>query len=67
MLEFVRAVGLEYTFATNGLLEDLTVRSRELGAVGLCGEPGRSPYPSAVGSIIGDSVASQSRDSLLVT
>ena len=54
----LRAVGLEVTLALCGLLEDLLVHSRTVGAVGSRGVPVKSPYPSAVVSILGDSVAS---------
>ena len=64
MIHFACAVSLEVAFASNGLLEGLLVRSRGLGALGSRGGPGRSPYPSAVGSFLGDSVASQSHYSL---
>ena len=45
-------------------MKDLLVRSRGVDAVGLRVVSGRLPYPSAVGSILGESTGLQSRVSL---
>ena len=63
-IQFARTVSLKVTFASYGLLEALLVRLRWVGCVELRGGPGGLPYPSEVGSIVGDSVASQSRFSM---
>ena len=64
MIQFPRMVGMENTHATCGLLEDLLVCSSGIGVVSL-GLPAISPFANAVGSILGDSVASQSAYDLL--
>ena len=58
-IPFARVVGLEVTFASYGLLKDLLNFPRGAGAVGSHVVPRRSRYPSAVGSLLGDIVASQ--------
>ena len=67
MIQFARAVGMEVSLASNSMLEDLLLKAR--GDSG--GHPvtshylaGKSPFPSAVGSLLGNSVASQSVYSL---
>ena len=64
MIQFSRAESLELTLASFGHLEELYFRNRGAGAAGQRGPPGRSPFPSFVSSVLGDSVASQSRHSL---
>ena len=64
MDQFALSVGFEVEFAYHELLEDLLVPSRGICAIGLRGGPGRSPCPSALCSILNDSVAWQSRHSL---
>ena len=59
-IQFARGVGLEVTLISYGLVEDLLVRSRGVGAVNARGVTGNSHFPSLVGSIRGDSIASHS-------
>ena len=67
MIQFARAVGLEVSLASYSMLEALLLKARG----GSEGHPmtsrytvGRSPFPSVVGSSMGDSVASRSVYSL---
>ena len=46
--QMIEAVNFEVTMVSNGLLEDLLVRSRGVSTVGLRGAPERSPFPSFV-------------------
>ena len=43
MIQFARAVGVEVTFASYGLLQDILIRSQGISAVGLRGVAGRLP------------------------
>ena len=61
MIEFVRAIGLEVTLASYGLLEDFLLRARNFGNLGVRGQPGSSPPRGFVGSAVGDRMVSQSR------
>ena len=67
MIQFARTVGLEVSLASYGLLEDFQLRARSVRNLGFRGQPGRSLFPSVIGSAVGDSVASQSRCSLPTT
>ena len=62
-IQFVLSINFEVTLASCGLFADL-LALRGLGALSLPGGPRRSPCPSAVGSLLGDSVALRSRYSL---
>ena len=53
MILFARAVSPEVTLAPYGLLEDLLVWSHGISAVGSRGLPGRSVFPSFMGSTRG--------------
>ena len=64
LFHFARAVGLEVSLASYGLLEDLFLNARGTGNLSVWGHPARSAVSSAVRSVLGDSVASQSRYSL---
>ena len=64
MIQFARAVALEVTFASYGLLEELLMHARSFGALGARGQLGRSPFRSIIGSAVGTSVASLSWHSL---
>ena len=63
MIQFARAVGLEVSLASYGMLEDLLLKVRR-GSGDHFGTArytaGRSPFPTVVGSTMGDSVASRS-------
>ena len=67
MIQFARAVGLEVSLASYGMLEDLLPKARVGGGVQPVGSRnsiGRSPFPSVVGSSWGDSIASKTNYSL---
>ena len=67
MIQFARAVGLEVSLASYGMLEDLLLKARIGGvgpAVGLRHSVGKSPFPSVAGSSWGESVASMTNYSL---
>ena len=61
MIQFARAVGLEVSVASYGMLGDLLLKARVGGGdqpVGSRHSIGRSPFPNVAGSSRGDSVAS---------
>ena len=67
MIQFARAVGLEVSLASYGMLKDLLLKARIGGvgpAVGSRHSVGRSPFPSVAGSSWGESVASRTNYSL---
>ena len=67
MIQFARAVGLEVSLASYGMLEDLLLKARVGGGVQPVGSRnsiGRSPFPSVAGSSWGDSIASKTNYSL---
>ena len=67
MIQFARAVGLEVSLASYGILEDLLLKARGGGgfqSVGSRHSIGRSPFPSVAGSSRGDSIASRTNYSL---
>ena len=67
MIEFSRAVGLEKSLASYGLLEDRLLKARvRVGdqPVASRDSVGKSTFPSAAGSSCDDSVASRSKYSL---
>ena len=67
MIQFARAVGLEVSLASYGMLEDLLLKARIGGvgpAVGSRHSVGKSPFPSVAVSSWGDSVASRTNYSL---
>ena len=67
MIQFARAVGLEVSLASYGMLEDSLPKARVGGRDQLVGSRhsiGRSPFPSVAGSSWGDSVASRTNYSL---
>ena len=67
MIQFARAVGLEVSPASYGMLEDLLLKARGGGgfqSVGSRHSIGRSPFPSVAGSSWGDSIASRTNFSL---
>ena len=67
MIQFARAVGLEVSLASYGMLEDLLLKARVGGGVQLIGlrhSIGKSPFPSVAGSSWGDSIASRTNYSL---
>ena len=67
MIQFARAVGLEVSLASYGILEDMLVKARVGGGVQPAGSRhsiGRSPFPSVAGSSWGDSIASRTNYSL---
>ena len=57
-VQFARAVGLD------GLFEDLLLRARGAPNLDVRWQPGRLAFLSVVGSVLGESAASQSRYSL---
>ena len=66
-IQFARAVGLEDSLASYGMLEDLLLKARVGGGdqpVGSRHSIGRSPFPSVAGSSWGDSVASPTNYSI---
>ena len=67
MIQFARAVGLEVSLASYGMLEDLLLKARVVGGVQPVGSRhsiGRSPFPGVAGSSWGDSIASRTSYSL---
>ena len=67
MIQFARAVGLEVSLASYGMLEDMLLKARVGGGVqpvGSSNSIGRSPFPSVAGSSWGDSIASKTNYSL---
>ena len=67
MIQFARAVGLEVSLASYGMLEDLLLKARGGGgrqSVGSRHSIGSSPFPSVAGSSWGDSIASKTNYSL---
>ena len=67
MIQFARAVGLEVSLASYGMLEDLLLKARGGGGIQSVGSRhsiGRSPFPSVAGSSWGDSIASRTNYSL---
>ena len=63
MIQFARAVGLEVSLASYSMLEDLLLKARRGSGdhFGTARYPaGRSRFPSAAGSTMGDSVDSRS-------
>ena len=67
MIQFARAVGLEVSLASYGMLEDMLLKARVGGGVQPVGSRhsiGRSPFPSVAGSSWGDSIASRTNYSL---
>ena len=67
MIQFARAVELEVSLASYGMLEDLVLKARVRGGnqlVGLRRSIGRSTFPRVAGSSWGDSVASRTNYSL---
>ena len=67
MIQFARAVGLEVSLASYGMLADLLLKARVGGGVQPVGSRnsiGRSPFPSVAGSSWGDSIASKTNYSL---
>ena len=67
MIQFARAVGLEVSLASYSMLEDLLLKARggsEAHPLTSRYTVGRSPFPTDVGSSLGDSVASRSVYSL---
>ena len=66
-IQFARAVGLEVSLASCGMLEDLLLKARVGGVfqpVGSRHSIGRSLFPSVAGSSWGDSIASRTNYSL---
>ena len=69
-IQFARAVELEVSLASYGLLEDLLLKARVGGAgqpVASCHSIWTSPYPSVAGSGWGDSAASRTKYSLPIS
>ena len=67
LIRFTRAVRLEVSLASYGMLEDLLLKARVGGGdqpVGSRHSIGRSPFPSVAGSSWGDSFASRTNYSL---
>ena len=67
MIQFARAVGLEASLASCGMLEDLLLKARGGGgfqSVGSHHSIGKSLFPSVAGSSWGDSIASRTNSSL---
>ena len=67
MIQFARAVRLEVSLASYGMLEDLLLKVKGGGgcqSVGSRHSIGRSPFPSVAGSSWGDSIASRTKYSL---
>ena len=67
MIQFARAVGLEVSLASYGMLEDLLLKTRVGGGdqpVGWRFSIGKSPFPSVAGSSWGDSIVSRTYFSL---
>ena len=59
MIQYARAVWLEVTLGSYGLLEDFLQRSRGVSNLGVHDQQGRSLFPSVAESAVIDSVASQ--------
>ena len=65
MIQFARAVGLEVSLASFGMLEDLLLKANLVGRGGGGGRTSStSAFSSCAGTSIGDSVASRSVYSL---
>ena len=65
MIQFARAVGLEVSLASFGILEDLLLKANPIGRCGGGGrESSKSAFSSCAGTSVGDSVASRSVYSL---
>ena len=64
MIQFAPVIGLEVTLASYGLLEDFLFSVRGSDAIDMCGPSRRSPYPSVMGTTVGNSNSSQLRYSL---
>ena len=65
MIQFARAVGLEVSLASFGMLEDLLLKANLVGRRGGGGKASsKSTFSSGAGTSIGDSVASRSAYSL---
>ena len=67
MIQFARAVGLEVSLASYGMLEDFLLKARGGGgfqSVGSRHSIGRSPFRSVAGYSWGDSIASRTNYSL---
>ena len=67
MIQFARAVGLQTSLASYGMLEDSLLKARVSGVdqlVSSSNSVGRSPFPSDPGSTWGDNVASRTDFSL---
>ena len=67
MIQFARAVGLEVSLASYGMLEDLLLKARVGGGVQPVGSRnsiGRSLFPSVARASWGDSIASKTKYSL---
>ena len=67
MMQFARAVGLEVSLVSYGMLEKLLVNARVGGGVQSVGSRhsiGKSPFPSVAGSSWGDSIPSRTNYSL---
>ena len=65
MIQFARAVGLEVSLASFGMLEDLLVKANLIGRLGGGGKASsKSTFSSYAGTSVGDSVASRSVYSL---
>ena len=68
MIQFARAVGLEKSLASFGMLEDLLLKANLIGRRGGGGKASnKSTFSSCAGTSIGDSVASRSVYSLPTT
>ena len=65
VIQFARAVGLEVSLASFGMLEDLHLKSNLIGRLGGGGKASnKSTFSSCAGTSVGDSVASRSVYSL---
>ena len=65
MIQFARAVGLEVSLASFGMLEDLLLKAKLIGRRGGGGKASsKSTFSSGAGTSIGDNVASRSAYSL---
>ena len=65
MIQFARAVGLEVSLASFGMLEDLLLKANLIGRRGGGGKASsKSTFSSCAGTSVGDSVASRSVNSL---
>ena len=61
MLQFPRAMGLEVTLASYVLPEELILRARGVGGLGVREQRGQHPFPSLKKSTVAENVASQSK------